>query len=102
MKPGATTSAVASMMRAAFSGSCGATATILSPAIATSAFSRGVPEPSMTVPFLMSSDQDMGGAQTPPGRGPESASEKCACTTRQSPASLWNTMVERVMNLSPL
>src|SRR5262245_13513545 len=38
---------------------------------------------------------------TPPGRSPELASEKCACTTRQPPASLRNTMVERVMNSSP-
>src|SRR6516225_7870339 len=59
MKPGATTSAAASMTRAAFSGSRGATAAIVSPAMATSAFTRAAPEPSMTVPFLMSSDQDM-------------------------------------------
>ncbi len=39
---------------------------------------------------------------TPPGRGPESAGEKCACTTRQVPASLRNTMVEREMNSWPL
>ena len=39
--------------------------------------------------------------QMPPGRGPQSASEKCACTTRQSPPSLWKTMVERETNLSP-
>ena len=38
---------------------------------------------------------------TPPGRGPALASEKCACTTRQSPSSLRKTMVERVMNSSP-
>ena len=35
---------------------------------------------------------------TPPGRGPESAGEKCACTTRHCPSSLRNTMVEREMN----
>src|SRR2546426_4196148 len=38
---------------------------------------------------------------TPPGRGLELAWEKCACTTRQAPASLRNAMVERVMNSSP-
>src|SRR5262249_45575306 len=38
---------------------------------------------------------------TPPGRSPELASEKCACTTPQPPASLRNTMVERVMDSSP-
>src|SRR6516225_1650109 len=59
MKPGATTSAAASMTRAAFSGSRGATAAIVSPAMATSAFKCAAPEPSITVPFLMSSDQDM-------------------------------------------
>src|SRR6516164_1568680 len=42
-----------------------------------------------------------GDHHTPPGRSPELASEKCACTTRQPPASLRNTMVERVMNSSP-
>ena len=38
------------------------------------------------------------GGYTPPGRGPESAGEKCACTTRHWPSSLRNTMVEREMN----
>jgi hypothetical protein len=38
----------------------------------------GVPLPRMT------SD----GYHTPPGRSPELACEKCACTTRQSPFSL--------------
>src|SRR6516164_9891350 len=42
-----------------------------------------------------------GDHHTPPGRSPELASEKCTCTTRQPPASLRNTMVERVMNSSP-
>ena len=39
---------------------------------------------------------------TPPGRGPESAGEKCAWTTRHVPSSLRNTMVEREMNSWPL
>src|SRR5712692_1349056 len=59
MNPGATTRAVASMTRSAVSGSCGATATIRSPAIATSALPRAAPEPSITVPFLISNDHDM-------------------------------------------
>jgi hypothetical protein len=40
-------------------------------------------------------------AQMPPGRGAVLASEKCTCTTRQSPASLRNTIVEREMNATP-
>ena len=40
-------------------------------------------------------------AQMPPGRGAVLASEKCTCTTRQSPASLRNTIVEREMNETP-
>ncbi len=102
MKPGATTSALASMTRSASPASFGATATIRSPAIATSALWRFVPDPSITVPFLISSDHAMRELlQIPPGRGPESPTEKCACTTRQSPPSLWKTMVERERNLSP-
>ena len=38
-----------------------------------------------------------GAAYMPPGRGVDAASEKCTCITRQSPSSLWNTIVERVM-----
>src|SRR5712692_174115 len=57
INPGATTRLAASMTRSALSGSRGATATIRSPAIATSALSRTEPEPSITVPFLISSDQ---------------------------------------------
>src|SRR5712691_8882342 len=63
MNPGATTSAVASMTRSALSGSRGATATIRSPAIATSALPRAAPDPSITVPFLISSDQLMSGSR---------------------------------------
>jgi hypothetical protein len=37
----------------------------------------------------------------PPGRGAVLASEKCTCTTRQSLASLRNTIVEREMNETP-
>jgi len=40
-------------------------------------------------------------AQMPPGRDAVLASEKCTCTTRQSPASLRNTIVEREMNETP-
>src|SRR5580704_17536213 len=58
MNPGATMRPVASMMCSAFSGSCGAMATIVSAAMATSVVSRGAAEPSITVPFWMSSDQD--------------------------------------------
>ena len=39
-----------------------------------------------------------GPGHTPPGRAPALAAEKCACTTRHSPSSLRNTMVEREMN----
>ena len=35
---------------------------------------------------------------TPPGRGPESAGEKWAWTTRHCPSSLRKTIVEREMN----
>ena len=102
MKPGATTSAAASMTRSASPASPGATATIWSPATATSALPRAAPDPSITVPFLISSDHGMANSrQMPPGRAPESPTEKCACTTRQSPPSLWKTMVERERNLSP-
>ena len=38
---------------------------------------------------------------TPPGRGASLAGEKCTCTTRQSPSSLRNTMVEREMKSLP-
>ena len=102
MKPGATIRLLASMTRSALSGRPGAIATILSPSTATSALTRAAPEPSITVPFLISSDHAMNSLrQTPPGRGPESATEKCAWITRHSPSSLWNTMVERDTNFSP-
>src|SRR5207244_3570633 len=39
--------------------------------------------------------------QMPPGRGAVLASEKCTWTTRQSPASLRNTIVEREMKSTP-
>ena len=40
-------------------------------------------------------------AHTPPGRGASLAGEKCTCTTRQSPASLRNTIVERDTKFLP-
>jgi gamma-glutamyltranspeptidase/glutathione hydrolase len=39
--------------------------------------------------------------QTPPGRSPESPTEKWAWTTRHWPFSRWNTMVERLTNVWP-
>ena len=53
MKPGATTSPFASMVRFAFPSGTRPTATILSPLIATSPTNHGLPVPSTTRPFAM-------------------------------------------------
>src|SRR2546426_1311390 len=57
MKPGATTSPLASMVRAAWPVRAGPTAAIRSPSSATSAATAGAPLPSTTVPFLIRTDQ---------------------------------------------
>src|SRR2546427_7482020 len=57
MKPGATTWPPASITRRASPWSPEPTATTRSPSTATSARRAGAPVPSMTEPFLMSSDQ---------------------------------------------
>src|SRR3989442_6421670 len=57
MKPGATTGPPASITRRASPWSPEPTATTRSPSTATSARRAGAPVPSMTEPFLMSSDQ---------------------------------------------
>src|SRR2546428_7590990 len=59
MKPGATTWPPASITRGPSPGSPGPTATRRSPSTATSAGRAGSPVPSMTEPFVMSSDQVM-------------------------------------------
>ena len=60
------------------------------------------PEPSITVPFLMSSDQAMNHPPSDAAR-PRTAIRfrKMRVHPRQLPPSLWKTMVERVTNLSP-
>src|SRR5215470_8470222 len=60
MKPGATTLPVASMTRAAWPLSDGATAAMRSPSTATSARRAGAPLPSITAPPRKSSDQAIG------------------------------------------
>src|SRR6266702_701175 len=57
MKPGATISPLASMVRAAWPVRAGPTAAIRSPSSATSAATPGAPLPSTTVPFLIRTDQ---------------------------------------------
>src|SRR5262252_84463 len=60
MKPGATIRPRASIVRAASPARCGPTAAMRSPSTATSAVTAGAPLPSMTAPFLISSDQAIG------------------------------------------
>src|SRR5256885_13041609 len=57
MKPGATISPLASMVRAVWPVRAGPTAAIRSPSSATSAATPGAPLPSTTVPFLIRTDQ---------------------------------------------
>src|SRR5438477_7708027 len=71
MKPGATMSPRASIVRAASPERSRATAAMRSPSIATSAAAAGAPLPSTTVPCLISSDH-MGLTRRGPRRPPRS------------------------------